>query len=785
MAKEIDVNVLDQTIDDMRLYAIYVAKHRAVADFRDGFKDVQRKIIYSMWKDGDPRVNKKSASVVGTVMYKYHPHGDEAIYSSIKPMVNWFEIYIPLINKQGNFGNFQGDKASASRYTEVKLSPFSMDCVIGDMKLSDKVVDWEKNYDGTVDMPSFLAPNLPMLLINGSFGIAVGFKVEIPKHNINEVIDAMISLINNPNQNITLIPDTCMPCDIIKSDFETISNNGHGNYKVRGKIDIGEYKGKTALFIHSVPDLVYLDNIVETIEQLIVDNKITQIYDIYENSTENKMEYIIMLKKGSDPNFVRDTIYRHTNMEKTCRVNFEVLCDRNIVRMSYTDYLLRFIDFRKDTKLRLYYNLLQNDKTKYHEREAYIRLLESGEIDKVIDMIKKQKGTDDVSLIEYLVKRFKITDLQAKKIINSPIKYLSKGYLSKYKSDAKELIARMKIYIDKIRNEDILNKEIIEELLDYKKRYGTPRRSQVISKSETANIPEGEFRLILTENNFIKKFGMEENVGSFRGDNPKIALTVQNSDDILLFDESGKVFSYPVHRIPLTERGGAGTDIRFLSKRMTSNISVIMGMDFVKKVSKNKNNYLAVLTHNGYIKRVKLKDFTTVTAGGLIYSRLEEGDSVKDIVILHEGMDIVVYSKRRGLRIASDDIPVQHRSTRGVRSMISRTDGNTDGMCVVTNGAYIVVVTTSGYINKFDVAALPVSKRGRAGSSMIKLNKTDSISSIHILDDKDDINITMNINNKVVTQTINIGSIPVSSSISKGEKIKGNLIVLRATPIRK
>ena len=187
MGKELNVSTAEQYTQDMRLYAIYTALHRVVPDIRDGFKDVQRKIIYTMYKHFPANRTVKSSSIVGTVMDKYHPHGDAAIYGSMKPMVNWFEANIPLIEKQGNFGNFQGDNPSAMRYTEARISKFALDAVIGDLKNSDKVVDWEDNYSRTVKVPSYLAPNLPMLLINGSFGIAVGLKVEIPKHNISEV----------------------------------------------------------------------------------------------------------------------------------------------------------------------------------------------------------------------------------------------------------------------------------------------------------------------------------------------------------------------------------------------------------------------------------------------------------------------------------------------------------------------------------------------------------------------------------------------------------------------
>lgn len=783
MAMIKDVNMLNQYVDDMTLYAIYVALHRLVPDYRDGFKDVQRKIIYAMHKIGPSRT-VKSSSVVGTVMDKYHPHGDTSIYGAMKPMVNWFETNIPLIDKQGNFGNFQGDGASAMRYTEAKINKFAEDVVIGDLKRSNQVVDWEDNYSGTCKVPEYLPPNLPMLLINGSFGIAVGFKVEIPRHNINEVIDATINLIDHPNAKVVLVPEQSMECEIIDADFEKISKTGFGNFKVRGKIDIGEFKGKTALFIRSLPDLVYLDQISDKIEKLIEQNKLTQVHDVYENSDgDRKLEYIITLKKGADPKFVRDTIYKYTEMEKSVRVNFEVLCDRHIVRMGYKEYLSRFIDFRKTTKLRLYYNLLQEAKTKMHEREAFIKVLSSGEIDKIIKMIKSSKK-DEAYIIEYLVKKYDITDLQAKTIIDTPIKYLSQAYLAKYKEDAKKHKQAIESYLPRITNEEILNEEIKEELRNYKKLYGRPRHTKVISSSQAADIPEGEFKIVITDNNFVRKLDINEPIKAIRGDNPKLVIRINNTDNLLIFDAAGKSYSIPVHRIPLSDRGNVGTDIRFLNKKLTSNIvSIYPELVFKDFVKHNSNTYMIVLTHNGLIKKMDLNDFTSLTAGGIFYTKLGDSDYVQDIIIGGDALDVVVYSDKKALRFPVKDIPLVRRSAKGVISIGSKSVSHVDGLCLLTkkDKTDVVVVTRNGYINRFDISALPTSQRAKAGSSVIKLSKTDNIVSIHNASAKDIIHL--------VTEKgpidINIGLLPIGSSISQGTKsIDGRNSVVKTSLIK-
>lgn len=784
MAREKEVNMLEQYSEDMRLYSIYSALYRVVPDFRDGFKSVQRKIIYAMYNDIKGTKTVKSSSIVGVVMDKYHPHGDTSIYKTMKPMANWFENNITLIEKQGNFGNFQGDEPSAMRYTEAKLAPFTTDVVIGDLKLSKNVVDWEENYSGTTMVPEYLAPNLPLLLINGSFGITPGLKVDIPKHNISEVIDATIKLIDNPDAKFVLVPDTPMECDIIDTDFKTICETGYGNYKVRGRIDIGEFNNKPALFIRSLPDYVFLNTITDKIEEMMSKNTLTQVHSIFENSDgDHKMECIIVLKPGSDPNFVRDTIFKNTQIERGGRVNFEVICERHIVRMSYRQYLNRFIDFRKVTKLRLYYNLLQNTLTDLHQYEAYIRVVSSGEIDSIIERIKKSKGRDE-ELIQDMIKKFKITDLQAKTIINTPIKNLSKHNIARYTERAKELSKLRDTYYSKIRNEKELNEEIKQELKELKAKYGKKRNARIISQAEASNIPEGDFKIVITEGNYIRKLGVNDNIRSIRGDNPKLVIKISNTDNLILFDSGGKCYSYPVHKIPLTDKANMGVDIRNLSSKFTSNIITIYPESEIKKIVDSKYKmYVIVLTHLGYIKKLDLSEFISLTQSGIFYTKLDQDDFVKSIIVGGDALDVVVFSDKKALRFSGKEIPLVRRSARGVRSIGGKSVEYVDGMTLVAgeNITDVVVVTKNGYLNRFNINALPLSQRTKAGSSVIKLSKTDKINSIHIVNENNTIRLISEKNSINVL----VKDIPIGSSISAGTKsVNGKDIVVKSMIVK-
>lgn len=924
--KQANINV--QSKEDMQRYAIYVARNRSIPDYRDGFKPVQRRIIWDMFHDQKVTTNTiKSARIVGDVIGKYHPHGDclrgdtlvysidgkvykiediynnripfmsvlsvdqntgrvvlaiahsfrigqyakkiyhftlsngdkivctgnhpimdcngiwvkaedidltdgvftlyseilnrnaeillhgsltiidiqieeleeaipmydftvdgyenmliatslsnenlslvcvhnSSVYGAMKPMTNWFEINEPLIIPQGNFGNYTGDGASAQRYTEAKLSPFALDCAIGELKETNKVVDWDDNYDNSLLEPSYLPATLPLLLINGASGIATGLKVEIPAHNISEVIDATIAILRNPNANIVLIPDTCMPCEIVDADWKSITNTGSGNFKVRGIIETSEYKGHPALIIRSIPDGTYLNTITDKIEELMLSNKVVQIMKSIDQNTEDEVKLILQLKKGSDPEFVKQVLYKNTMLEKSYSVNFEVLDGLSPIRMSYKSYLQAFILQRLDTKFRLYCNRLQDKQTRYHQVDAFIKVITSGKLDTIIEMIKKQKSTDIAPIIKYLVDKVGLTDLQAKFIINVQLYRLSAGHLAKYKEEAKELLAAIKEYERKIVDDSIIQKELEEELLEYKAKYGKPRKSRVISVEEASNIPAGEFKLVVTENNFIKKIQLTEAIGNLKGDTPKSVLSVENRENILIFDELGKVYKLPVHKIAFSDRNSPGIDIRMIIKNLTANINSVFYEPMVEKFSKSRAKYfIVVLTKNGNIKRMDLDDIIAATPSGIVYVKLEDGDRVQDIMILGQHSDVVVYNKNKALRIPCSEIPYLKRFTKGAKSM---PNGEVEGLSVVTKETTdIVVITNKGYINRLSPMALPATTRNKAPSKVIKLSKGDSIQAVYGINEKDSIRVV----SQSGTTEIKVSDLKIGSSISSGVKV--------------
>lgn len=763
-----DVNGLQQYLDDYTLYALFVCRSRITPDYRDGLQPVTRKTVYGTLmtpgtKDGNV---VKSAKIVGNVMGEYHPHGDQSIYGSMKPIANPFESNKPLLKKRGSWGNKYGDDPASMRYTEAGLSEFAQEVLVKNLTINSNCVDWIPNFDETTEEPVVLPAALPLLLINGAFGVGVGMKVEIPAHNINEVIDATIQYIQHPELPTILIPDHCMPCEIIDGNFEEICNLGIGSYTIRGIVSEDIVEGKEAIVIESAPDMTYYNSISKKVNEMVTSNDLIGIDNIF--SDKNKL--IITLKRGTDSNYVKQVLYRNTDLQKNCRVNFEVLnTDGNPIRLSYRSYLHSWLKFYKLTKLRIYYNLLQEVNTKIHEVEPYVKLAMSKEFDQILNLLRKNKNTDDSEIIEVLIKKLKITDIQAKYIINIRLKELSKGYFDRKIATYNSQLQKKADIMSRITNENAIEQDIVEELLYFKEKFGNKRRCKIISREEASGIPEGSFKIVVSSNNFIKKVPAGANItGSYKNDPIKFVIEGDNSKNVVIFNEMGKVFKLPIHRIPFSNKSSTGTDVRMLLKNCTSNIIAIIYEPLIEQYMTKLNKYfLVTLTAAGFIKKMDLDDFISANNSGLIYAKLDDGDYIKNLMIVNCMSNIVVFSGNHALQFPMESVPYLKRATKGNKSIAS---GDIDGMSVITNvgNDAIVAITKKGYVNKIMALALSVSDRCKRMSSVIKLGKGDYVVNVFGLSDNDSIQI---ITTSGAVQTIPLSQIASSTSVSTGTRL--------------
>lgn len=763
-----EVPAAEQVYIDMQRYALYTTRHRVTADFRDGLIPVQRRLLYTMFEDLHMKTKSarvKSQTVVGMTL-KYHPHGDSSVYGAVKPLTNWFENKIPLIANTGNFGSLYGDPAAAARYTEIGLSEFALEVVFGDLAESKQSTDWLKNYDDTTVEPEYLPVKVPLLLINGSFGIGVGMRPEIPSHNLGEVIDVTLKLMDNPNADFVLIPDHCMPCEIINTDWRKINDGQLSNYVVRSKIDIIDLpNGQRELLLSSIPNLTFLEKIDKGgIDAMMANNELPQVAKVEDRSDDDHCEYHIILKKGADAEYVRQTIWKKTVAMQTNRVNLEVLIDGAPQVLTYREYLLAFINQRKLTKTRLYANKLVDYDTMYHEREAFVKVLSSGEIDKVIDLIKKKGTTDDKSLIDFLMNRYHITDIQASYIINAKLKYLSMQYLERYMKDMNDLIDNIKILNNKINNDKIITQEIKDELIEIKKKYNQPRQCMVINES-VDDIPAGMFNIIVTTNNFIRKIPINDPIKNNRADNIKTMIQADNRESILIFDNMGKVFKLPIHKIPMTDR--TGTDIRFLIKGLTADIcSIIYEPDLIHYNEKDTKYFLVVITAQGNIKKMDLADFTTVPLSGILYSKLDQGDKVLNILIVNDYFDILVCAGKSAIRVPMKEVSHLKRNTKGSRAMTTNHPISAISL-IKPKSEFILIVTASGMVNKINAVALPVKARGKSGNPVIKLARNDYIIYATGVNDSDKLTIMA----QSGTVMFNIADIKLGSTVGEGVRL--------------
>ena len=777
----IERDSLESYISEQSRYSIIVNRRRMIPAVQDGLIPVQRRFIYTAYEDGLTSENKhkKTAKIIGDVMGRYHPHSLSS--SVVANLAAWHKCKYPLMYGYGNWGNVAGAGPAADRYTGCALSTFGYDVMIDELAQAPNIVDWMDNYDKTMKEPEYLPSKIPNILVNGAFGIGLGMSINVPSHNLGEVINETIALMENPNHKVKLIPDTIQNCDLICDDWYSICKSGRGSFKVRGKIEVEQdKKGNYKLHVVSLPDNVSCNQVYDKILSMVTAKQLPMVKDVINNLKDTKPNIIIELRPGSDPEYVKQALYAKTDVQKSFSVNFEAVAPDGITikRYSYKNYLLEFINNRLHTKFRLYCGKLQQVMTRHIQVDAFIKVLSSKELDKLISMIRAYKGTDTEYIIEWMIKTFKVTDIQAKFILSRTLPQLSKGNLKKYIEEEKGLLKLIKEYEAKVTDDGtLIRQELIEELKDIKKKYNTPRMCKVLENVNESDVPAGTFKLVITEKNFIRKIPDVDKVNVVRKDNPKFIIRVDNRENILLFDNKGKVFNLPIHKIPITDKQGAGTDVRILVKNLTADIISVVYEPILKEIAKSKcKHYLAVLTKSNTIKKIALDDFLTVAPSGLMYSKIKPEDEVVGVNIVAHNLDIAICSDKKVLRCKLKDIPEYKRAATGSRAMNTKEPIN--GMSVMyPESESIVVVTKAGKFNKFPAGMLQCNGRGKAGHKVINLSGNDEILNVYSVNEKDSIRVLTTDGVEIVP----VADIKVKSSIAAGErKIKPNSIIVRA-----
>jgi len=742
-------------------YAMSVIVTRALPDVRDGLKPVHRRILYAMWDLGLKHAAKfrKSATIVGEVLGKYHPHGDSSVYDAMVRMAQDFSLRYPLVHGQGNFGSIDGDGAAAYRYTEAKLQTIAEELLFD---IDKKTVDFSPNYDGSRQEPSVLPAKLPNLLLFGSLGIAVGMATNIPPHNLHEICDAVAHLIDNPEATVDDLmefvkgPDfptggTIYNIKEIKRAYAT----GKGGVVTRAKTEIVEAKkGRHDIIVTEIPYLVNKANLLEKIAGLVKDKKIDGIKDLRDESDRNGMRIVIELKKDAYPQKVLNRLYKLTQLQDTFHVNMVALVDGIQPQlMTLKGILEEYIKHRDLVVTRRTEYELAKAKERAHILEGLKIALDN--IDAVVQLIKDSK--DKVVAKENLMKKFKLSERQAVAILEMRLQQLANLERQRIEDELAEKLAIIKDLEAILASKDKIYQIIKDELNEVKDKYGDERRTQVV-KGEVGKfsaedlIPNEAAIITVTQAGYIKRLAPDTFKTQSRGGKGVMGLATKAEDvvehlfsttthsDLLFFTTRGRVFKLKAYDVPAASRTAKGQAIvNFLELAPHEKVSAILSMDDLSEYK-----YLAMVTNMGTIKRVDIKQFENVRRSGLIAIKLNTDDNLTWVrPTTGEDDLILVSSLGQAIRTAEENIRAMGRAAAGVRGIRLKEGDSVVGMDVISadekdaSHVELMVVMENGYGKRTKIKSYKVQGRGGSGIKTAKITtKTGNIVYARIVSSK-------------------------------------------------
>lgn len=790
-SKHLEFRSVEDVMEDSFLrYSMSVIIDRALPDVRDGLKPVHRRILYAMGEQGLRPGGKftKSAKIAGDVMGKYHPHGDTAIYDAMVRLAqNWNMRYV-LVDGQGNFGSMDGDPAAAMRYTEARLGR------IGDILLADldkDTVDFRPNYDGSENEPSVLPAKLPNLLLNGQIGIAVGMATSIPTHNLGEVVDATVELINNPGSTLE---------DLMKyvkgPDFPTGAivyggapmiqayRTGRGSVTMRAVAEIIETKrGRHQIIVSEVPYAVNKASLIEKIAELVKDKKVTSIADLRDESARGNVRIVIDLKKDAYPKKVLNQLYKLTPLQSNFHYNMLALVDGVQPRvLGLKDMLSEFVKHRQVVVRRRTEFELRKAKARAHILEGLKIALDH--IDEVIATIRASKTTDIAE--KALREKFGLTEIQAKAILAMQLRRLTGLEREAIEEELRALLKLIGELEAILADENEILRIIKEELLEMKDKYGDERKSKIINHelgkfSDEELIPEEESVILLTTENYIKRTLLTDYRRQNRGGKGKRGMTTKDQDIIdqlipasthdwlLFFTNRGRVFRLKAYEVPAASLQAKGVAaVNLLQLQPEEKITSIIKLE----QNSSSDNYLFMATVKGTVKKTALSDFANIRTNGLNAINLDEGDELRWVQKTNGQSDIIIStSAGQAVRFNEKDVRGMGRAARGVRGVRLRPNDSVVGMDIATSSSQrLLVVSANGYGKSTKVANFEVKKRGGIGvKAAVVTSKTGPIVSVQTL--PEEVTDALMISSNGQTIRISVKEIPTLGRTTQGVRI--------------
>ena len=734
------INVKNQSItNEMETsyleYAMSVIVSRALPDVRDGLKPVHRRILYAMNDIGLKSSSsfRKSAAVVGEVLAKYHPHGDTAVYDSMVRMAQDFSMRYELVRGQGNFGSIDGDSPAAMRYTEAKMEKIT-DEMLAD--IDKETVDFRDNYDGRYKEPKVLPAKLPQLLLNGTTGIAVGMATSIPPHNLGEVIDGVMHLSENPDSTIEELMEFIKAPDfptggIIYNleDIKTAYITGRGGMVVRAKTEIIERKGdKFSIIVSEIPYQVNKSNLILKIADLVRNKKILGITDLRDESNKDGIRVVIELKKDSYPKKILNQLFKYTQLQSSFNMNMIALVDEIQPHLlDLKQVLEHFISHRKVVITRRTDYQLRMAQARAHILEGLKIAMDN--IDKVIETIKKSATKEEA--LEKLIKKFKLTEIQGKAILEMKLQTLAGLERQKIEDELAEKLALITKLEGILADAKKILKIMQDELAEIKEKYNDERRTEIVpnainSISQKDTIPNAPMVVMLSKENYIKRVPIDTFKTQHRGgkgiiggktkdeDEIKLIRFAHNHDELLYFTNKGRVFKLPVYEIPQASRKAKGQAmVNLLQLQDDETVTAIL-----KTAEKFNEQYLVMATRNGTIKKTKVEDFKNVRKSGLIAIKLRSDDSLEWVKECSDENEILMVSRNgKSIRFNQKDARPMGRASIGVRGMRLKTDDFVVEMDVVKNpeNTELLVIMSNGLGKMTKIANYRYQSRGGTG----------------------------------------------------------------------
>jgi len=736
LGKVVPININDEMKQSYLDYAMSVIVGRALPDVRDGLKPVHRRILYALHQLGmtPDKPHRKSAHIVGQVMAKFHPHGDASIYDALVRLAQDFSCRYPLVDGHGNFGSVDGDSAAAMRYTEARMAKITMELLAD---IEKKTVDFIPNYDGSDEEPTILPSKIPNLLVNGSSGIAVGMATNIPPHNLGEVIDGILHLIENPSAG----PEELM--EFIKGpDFPTSGKimgrygireayvNGRGSIKVRSNTLIEKIgSGKSAIIVNELPYMVNKARLVEKIAELVKEKKIDGITDLRDESDRRGMRVVIELRRDVNPEIILNQLYKHTQMQETFGVIMLALVDGEPRVLNLREMLYYYLDHQKQVITRRSKFDLAKAEDRAHIVEGLLIALDH--IDEVINTIRASRTVDIAR--KALMEKFSLSEKQAEAIVEMRLRSLTGLEREKLDKEYGELMDRIAYLRAVLENEWMVYDIIKNELSDIKQRFADPRRTVITDEEFNIDledlIQEEEMVITITSQGYIKRIALDTYKSQRRGGRGIAGMGTKEEDFVrhlfitsthhyfLFFTNRGKVYRLKVHEIPEGGRTAKGTAIVNLIQidRDERINAVIPVKEFVQDA------YLFMATRRGIVKKSPLVQYNTSRRDGIIGISLDEGDELVE-VMLTDGAQEVILGTRNGLAIhfSEEDVTPYSRTARGVRGIRLRDKDEVVSMDTLRPETDVLVVTANGFGKRTKAEEYKQQTRGGKGIINIK-----------------------------------------------------------------